>query len=213
MSCTTEKGDCIHAHWLVTSTDQVYLRSVILGKHTEIDRCPHVILKSVHAKPCILPAFFVLNWWLNTYQKLNINQESPPHLKCSWNGMEMKKSTHTYFRSSSLDHMFEAQLHDGTSFAVDLAQETNAKIPRWRKDCMYSSHESQAGWCYGACDCALLLISQLPWERNCIPSACEIECTSEVTARCCNRKNLGRYRGWRYSTWTPYRLTRCAKSV
>ena len=141
------------------------------------------------------------------------NQESPPHLKSSWNGMEMKKSTHTYFRSSSLDHMFEAQLHDGTSFAVDLAQETNAKIPRWRKDCMYSSHESQAGWCYGACDCALLLISQLPWERNCIPSACEIECTSEVTARCCNRKNLGRYRGWRYSTWTPYRLTRCAKSV
>jgi len=127
MSCTTEKGDCIHAHWLVTSTDQVYLRSDILGKRTEIDRCPHVILKSVHAKPCILPAFFVLNWWLNTYQKLNINQESPPHLKSSWNGMEMKKSTHTcpVVQITCSRHSYSSRL--GTSLPV---QEMDAKYPK-----------------------------------------------------------------------------------
>ena len=83
-------------------------------------------------------------------------------------------------------------------------------IPRRCKDwgCMYSSQR-----CYGVSDCALLLISQLPWERNCITLACEIECNSEFAARCCNRKNLGRYRGLWFWVWTPSTPTRCAKSV
>jgi len=40
------KGDCIHACWLVMPTNEVHLWSVILGKRTEIDQCPHVISKS-----------------------------------------------------------------------------------------------------------------------------------------------------------------------
>jgi len=42
------KGDCIRACWSVTPTGQVHLWSVILGKHTEIDQCLHVILKSAY---------------------------------------------------------------------------------------------------------------------------------------------------------------------
>jgi len=100
-----------------------------------------------------------------------------------WNGNE---EVHTHLSRSHAR---------GTATAVDLVRHYQSKrwmlnIPRWCKDwgCMYSSQH-----CYGVCDCALLLISQLPWERNCIPLACEIECNSEVTARYCNRKNHGRF--------------------
>ena len=125
--------------------------------------------------------------------------------------MEIKKSTHTcpavQITQSRHSHMMVLLLQSICSLP---AQEMDAKILRRYKDwgCMYSSQR-----CYGASDCALLLISQLPWERNCITLACEIECNSEFAARCCNRKNLGRYRGLWFWVWTPSTPTRCAKSV
>lgn len=42
------KEDCIHTCGLVMPTDQVHIWSVIQGKHTELDRCPHVISRSVY---------------------------------------------------------------------------------------------------------------------------------------------------------------------